>query len=58
MVRYKIMKAPIDNAKFNLLYENLTGLVSRYMYGGYFIIARYGVNKTTLKKILQKYLGG
>lgn len=48
--RYKILLVK-DNT-----FDKLKGLVSMCYKGDYVIIARYGVNKTTLKKILNAYL--
>ena len=56
MVKYKIIRAPSNSYDFDKLFKALKGLVSMYVSGGYVIIARYGVNKTTIRKILKKHL--
>ena len=53
---YRIIKASVGSSEFDELIKKLKGIVSYYVEAGYIIIARYNVNKTTLKKILKKHL--
>ena len=55
MPRGKI-KYIIDDNEEDLCANELRGLVSMVRMRDYTIIARYGVNKNTLKKILKKWL--
>lgn len=52
---HTIIEAPINNKKFDEFYEKTKSLTSLYVKAGYIIIARYGVNKKTLKKLLNAY---